>query len=315
MPGNAKKIALYCSYQLGKNLPGYVLFALKHLAETEFHVVLLTNQRELSDATYEFLADNDIELFLTQNRGFDFGMWRRYLQLQSNTGKATPNSDTPFNAIERLLLINDSIVYFQDNFKEFFRRAEESEADVVSLCSNTQFAPHLQSFFLYMKPAAFGAFYLHLFETREQENFYDAIRFLEVGLSEKFMEGDVHMESLFHTERDILFSYPEIIEQGAGFVKRKLLQRRFTRKEKIHFIRQGAFNALNMDYATIVKQAGLAPDFKEEWLPTRVSSKIRYKIDLLWENAYRKAAWPALRKAIKLKYKLLRKPLNGDEFK
>lgn len=55
MPGNAKKIALYCSYQLGKNLPGYVLFALKHLAETEFHVVLLTNQRELSDATYESL--------------------------------------------------------------------------------------------------------------------------------------------------------------------------------------------------------------------------------------------------------------------
>lgn len=315
MLNHSKKIALYSSFQLGKTLPGYVQFALKHLAETDFHVVLLTNNRELSDATYEFLADNDIELFLTENHGYDFGMWRRYLQLQVNTGKATPNSDIPFNAIERLLLINDSIVYFQNNFANFFRLAEESEADVVSLCSNTQFAPHLQSFFLYMKPSALGAFYMHIFETKEQENFYDAVRLLEVGLSERFMEGEVHMEALFHTNRDALFSYPELIEQGAGFIKRKLLQRRFTRKEKIHFIRQGAYNALNADYASLVKKAGLAPDFKEEWLPKRAVSKMRYKIDLLWENAYRKAAWPALRKAIKIKYKLLRKPLNGSEYK
>lgn len=315
MTNRSRKIALYSSFQLGNDLPGYVQFALKHLAKTDFHVVLLTNKRELSDATYEFLADNDIELFLTENRGYDFGMWRRYLQLQVNNSSVTQNSTIPFNSIERLLLINDSVVYFQNKFTEFFKLAEESEADAISLCSNTQFAPHLQSFFLYMKPAALGAFYMHIFETKEQQNFYDAVRLLEVGLSEKFMEGEVHMESLFHTERDALFSYPELIGQGAGFVKRKLLQCRFTRKEKIHFIRQGAYRALNADYASIVKKAGLAPDFKEEWLPTRITSRIRHNIDLLWEFAYRKAAWPMLRKAIKLKYKLLCKPLNGDEYK
>ena len=68
-----KKIALYASYQTGKDLPGYVRFALSHLARTDFHVVLLTNEREFSQESLEFIGDNDIELFLTQNHGFDFG--------------------------------------------------------------------------------------------------------------------------------------------------------------------------------------------------------------------------------------------------
>ena len=85
MQSSSKKIALYASYQTGEDLPGYVRFALKHLAETDFHIVLLTNERPLSEATYEFLSENRIELFLTRNHGFDFGMYRRYLQLQANS--------------------------------------------------------------------------------------------------------------------------------------------------------------------------------------------------------------------------------------
>ena len=112
-------------------------------------------------------------------------------------------------------------------FKEFFERAEKSNADVVSLTSNDEFAPHLQSFFLYMKPAALGVFFLHIFETPEQIEFYDVTRKLEVGLSEKFTEAEVLMESLYHTERPVFFAYDELISQGAGFIKRKLLERRF----------------------------------------------------------------------------------------
>ena len=52
------KVILYASYQTGENLPGYVQFALKHLAETDFTVVLLTNKRPLSAETMKFLEDN-----------------------------------------------------------------------------------------------------------------------------------------------------------------------------------------------------------------------------------------------------------------
>ncbi|WP_144063689.1 hypothetical protein [Fibrobacter sp. UWR2] len=309
-----KKIALYASYQTGKDLPGYVRFALRHLAATDFHVVLLTNDRELSEETYKFIADNDIELFLTQNHGFDFGMWHRYLKLKVNNPTAGVAQESMGN-LDRLLVLNDSIVYFQNNFEKFFAEAEKSTADVVSLTSSNEIYPHLQSFFLYMKQPALGAFFMHLFETPEQEDFLSTVRHMEVGLSEKFVEAEVRMEALYPTDGKALFSARELIEQGAGFIKRKLLQRRFNFDEKVYFIRMGAKDALNTDYAAIVKQAGLAHDFKEEWLPTAVDSPLRHKADLLWEGAFDKVGWPLLRTAIKTKYKLLGKPLEGDEYK
>lgn len=282
------KIALYASYQTGEEIPGYVRYALAHLAKTDFKVVLLTNERTLSQASYEFLADNNIELFLTQNHGFDFGMWKRYLHMQAISNSENEN-------IERLLLINDSVVYYQDKFEEYFEQAEKSHADVVSLTSNDEFAPHLQSFFLYMKPAALGVFFMHLFETPEQENFYDVTRRLEVALSEKFGEADVKMESLYHTERPVFFAYKELIEQGAGFVKRKLLQRRFSYEEKKHFVRYHAYDALNENYLALIKKAGFAPDFKEEWFPRPCENPIARAKDFVWEKAFQLVGFPAKR--------------------
>ena len=282
------KIALYASYQTGEEIPGYVRYALAHLAKTDFKVVLLTNERTLSQASYEFLADNNIELFLTQNHGFDFGMWKRYLHMQAISNSENEN-------IERLLLINDSVVYYQDKFEEYFEQAEKSHADVVSLTSNDEFAPHLQSFFLYMKPAALGVFFMHLFETPEQENFYDVTRRLEVALSEKFGEADVKMESLYHTERPVFFAYKELIEQGAGFIKRKLLQRRFDYEEKKHFVRYHAYDALNENYLALIKKAGFAADFKEEWFPKCNDTLVSRAKDFLWEKAFQVAGFPAKR--------------------
>ena len=309
-----KKIALYASYQTGKDLPGYVQFALSHLAKTDFHVVLLTNERELSQESYEFIADNDIELFLTQNHGFDFGMWHRYLKLKVNSPAAN-GTQSAMGSLDRLLVLNDSIVYFQDNFAKFFAEAEKSSADVVSLTSSDEIFPHLQSFFLYMKQPALGAFFMHLFETPEQSDFMSTVRHMEVGLSEKFVEAEVRMEAIYPTTGNPLFAFEDLVAQGAGFIKRKLLQRRFTFSEKKHFIRMGAKAALNTDYASLVRQAGLAPDFKEEWLPAPVDSGLHHKADLVWEGAFDKVGWPLLRTAIKAKYKLLHKPLEGDEYK
>lgn len=282
------KIALYASYQTGEEIPGYVRYALAHLAKTDFKVVLLTNERTLSQASYEFLADNNIELFLTQNHGFDFGMWKRYLHMQAISNSENEN-------IERLLLINDSVVYYQDKFEEYFEQAEKSHADVVSLTSNDEFAPHLQSFFLYMKPAALGVFFMHLFETPEQENFYDVTRRLEVALSEKFGQADVKMESLYHTERPVFFAYKELIEQGAGFVKRKLLQRRFSYEEKKHFVRYHAYDALNENYLALIKKAGFAPDFKAEWFPRPCENPVARAKDFVWEKAFQLVGFPAKR--------------------
>jgi lipopolysaccharide biosynthesis protein len=310
MPSN-DKIILYASYQTGETLPGYVRFALKHLAETDFAVVLLTNRRPLSAETLKFLEDNKIHLYLTENHGFDFGMWRRFLKDLANG-----YSDfASLNSITRLLLMNDSIVYYQNKFAEFIHHAECNSADVVSLTQNDEVRPHLQSFFLYIKQEALGAFYLHLLETPEQETFYEVVHRLEIGLSSIFEEAEVRTASLYSTQAPAMFAYPELIAQGAGFIKRKLLQRRFSFKEKVHFIRHKAYNALNADYRKMVIESGLAEDFKEKWLPKPFGGAIKKTADYLWQKPFEKIGWPLLRTAIKTKYRLLNKPLEGDEYK
>jgi hypothetical protein len=241
-------------------------------------------------------------------------MWHRYLQLKVQS-PASNGAQGAMGSLDRLLVLNDSIVYFQDNFEKFFAEAEKRDADVVSLTQSDEIAPHLQSFFLYMKQPALGAFFMHLFETPEQEDFASTVRLMEVGLSEKFAEAEVSMDSIYRTKEKPLFSSRELIEQGAGFIKRKLLQRRFTFSEKKYFIRMGFKNLLNVDYAGIIKGAGLAPDFNEAWIPTPVDSPLKHKADLVWEGAFDKVGWPLLRTAIKAKYKVLHKPLEGDEYK
>ena len=272
-----KRIALYASYQTGENLPGYVRFALQKLAATDFHVVLLTNRRELSSETRDFLEQSGIELFLTENHGFDFGMWRRYLQAQA--------AGESLASLERMLLINDSIVYYRNIFPQVFERAEKSTADVFSLIRNVEYTPHLQSFFLYMKQPALGAFYAHLFETPEQEQFYDVVRLLEMGLSRKFAEAEVVMDALYSPETTAIFAYPEFVKNGSGFIKRKLLQRRFTMKEKAFFARHRALYALNVDYASLIKNASVDSDFNLDWLPRPTESVARHVVDVVWEKA------------------------------
>lgn len=275
------KIVLYASYQTGPELPGYIRFALQHLSETPFRVVLLTNKRELSPDTLRFLEDHNIFLYLTENHGFDFGMWRRFLKDLANGN----SSFTTLSGISRLVLMNDSIVYYRNRFQEFFDRAERSDADVVSLTRSEEVRPHLQSFFLYLKPEALGAFYMHLLETPEQETFYDVVHRLEIGMARAFEDAEVRTEALYPTKKErVIFAYPELIAAGAGFIKRKLLQRNFSMKEKFSFIKHKASDMLNMDYHKLIIKSGFAPDFKEEWLPEPVIGKIHRAADCLWEK-------------------------------
>lgn len=236
-------------------------YALQALSASGFSVVYITNKRTLYVEALDFLKKYNIELFLTENRGFDFGMWKRYWQNVAPQKK---------DSWDRLCLMNDSIVYYKNLFSDFIKKAEESTASMVSLTSSHEFSYHLQSFFLYLKPAAIIEFEKHLKETKDPESFYDVVRTMEIGLSTRMLESGLALESLFKTRKNVLFSYVELIAEGAGFIKRKLLERRFTAKEKMHFLRHGGRKALYADYPKWIESNG-SPDtrFSLVWLPSR----------------------------------------------
>ena len=246
------KVILYASEQTGENLPGYVRFALKHLAETDFTVVLLTNKRPLSAETIKFLEDNEIKLYLTEGPEHAFAMWRSFLKDLAN-GRS---SLVEFNNITRLLLVNDTIVYFQNNFDKFIRHAESNPADAISLTQSDEIHPHLQSFFLYLKQEALGAFYLQLLETperipsKERPSIEEIHTDREISLARAFDEAEVQTASLYSTQQN-------------GFIPFKLLQKKFS------------------NYRKQVLDAGLAEDFDEEWLPKPIGYAAIQVIDSL----------------------------------
>ena len=155
---------------------------------------------------------------------------------------------------------------------------------------------------------------MHLLETPEQDSYYDVVHRLEIGMAGAFEDAEVRTEALYPTKRNVLFTYPELVTGGAGFIKRRTLQQRFSISEKAHFIRHRALTALNADYRKLIVESGLAEDFKEEWLPTPTDGALHRAADKLWENTFDKVGWPLLRKAIKTKYKLLGKKLEGEEY-
>lgn len=293
-PRPLRKI-LYASYQTGESLPGYVRYALEGLCRTGFSVVYLTNERDLDAASHAFLDANRIELFFTENRGYDFGMWKRYIQYTAKFRR---------EEWERLVLVNDSIVYFQNRFRTFFDAAEENVADVVSLTENDEIALHLQSFFLYMKWSAVAPFCRWLLAEPEGKNFYDTVRRLEVGSSEFLRGQGFSLAALFQTPKPVLFSYPELIRNRCGFVKRKLLEKRWTRAEVFHFWRNDAGNALSLNYIREIRERGFPDrDFKPEWL-LQFDKTLPGKIGEIFRFAYYRIRWELSKIAERVKSRI-----------
>ncbi len=242
-----KTKVLYASYVKGNNIPYYVRYALKALSALNISVVYLTNQRDLDVDAIDFLKQQNIELFLTENKGFDFGMWSRYLKSISLEEK---------KSWDRLCLINDSVIYYKNQFESFFSKAESMSADMASLTYSEELSFHLQSFFLYLKPSAMTVLYAHLEDVSESDSFYEVVRNMEIGLSTRMLRCGLKLESLFKTAQNVLFSYDELIKAKAGFIKRKLIERRFKPIEKFHFLRHGGVSALYANYYKMIQASG-----------------------------------------------------------
>lgn len=286
---------LYASFQTGESLPGYVRYALEGLCRTGFSVVYLTNERDLDASSHAFLDSNRIELFFTENRGYDFGMWKRYIQYTAKFRR---------EEWERLVLVNDSIVYFQNRFRSFFNSAEENSADVVSLTENDEYAPHLQSFFLYLKQAAVAPFCRRLLSEPEGVDFYDTVKRLEVGTSVFLREQGFSLSPIFRTESPVLFSYPDLIRKKCGFVKRKLLERRWTFGEACFFWNHGAGDALMLDYEKFIRVEGFPDsDFRLTWLAEPEKSIVQKAFVRIKFACYR-ICWKLFRLARRMKLKI-----------
>lgn len=255
-----KGLVLYAAFLEGDRLPPYVRYALKTISAQKFPVVLITTASDLWPEDMDFLNQHRITLFSTINRGFDFGMWGRYLHTLP---------DQTRDELDRLVLINDSVVYFRNVLPGFIDSAERQDADVIGLSSNNDYGYHLQSYFLYIKKAALPFVLDRITVNDVALDYWDTVITQEVGLSYALKENGFALAHLCSTKGPFDFSYEEFIRSGGGFIKRKLLEKRFSFGQALHFL-QRARHAYGLDYRNMILEHGsMDPSFSPAWLQTR----------------------------------------------
>ena len=168
----------------------------------------------------------------------------------------------------------------------------------------------MQSFFLYLKDSAISVFKSHLQETPLKENFEDTIQFFEIPFSEKLKKVGIQTFALFQTETDPIFSYRELIMQKCGFVKKRLLERRFSFEAQKHFWLHGKSKALYQNYSQLICTYGEKDvDFKRSYFPGySKSTGIRF-LEYIKGIAYRILAFFYFRFLKKYRDRFIRKAI------
>ena len=169
-----KSLCLFASYFTEQEIPYYITVYLKELKKQYKEVVFLTSQKKLSSESIQFLETENLTLFLTENKGFDFGQWYQAFQSLS------------IDNYEKIVLVNDSCILFKP-LDEFINWSTNNKADMQGITLSEALYPHLQSYFLVLNKKAIALTLEYFQKHKIKENISDVIHVYEVGLS-KFIQ-------------------------------------------------------------------------------------------------------------------------------
>ena len=138
----ARRLCLFAHYHQDAVVAEHVLRYLQALGAAGFTVLVLSTS-PLPDAECAKLRAVGAEIALRENRGMDFGGWiEACLEL------------FPIEA-ELLLLANDSVYAPLGDLPAFVETLVDTEADFYGALESLEVAPHLQSWFVLLRPAAY----------------------------------------------------------------------------------------------------------------------------------------------------------------
>ena len=139
---NARRLCFFAHYHPAAIVADYVLVYLRALAEAGFTVVVLSTA-DLPEAERVKLKAACATLIERENVGLDFGGWidafRRFSPIEA----------------ELLLLANDSVYGPLHDLGSFIDRLTAVPADFYGAVESRETGPHLQSWFLLLRPTAY----------------------------------------------------------------------------------------------------------------------------------------------------------------
>lgn len=221
----AQRLCLFAQYHQDAIVADHVVRYLRALADAGF-VVLVLSTSPLAPVECAKIRAAGAELILRDNRGMDFGGWiEACIRL------------FPIQA-ELLLLANDSVYAPVGDLTGFIHRLTAVDADFYGALETLEIAPHLQSWFVLLRPAAYrsDAFArLMLRPMVPTDSKLELVIRYEVGLTQALMQAGLRHHATFSLadRRGIASEIPynpahllwrELIEAGVPFLKVELLR-------------------------------------------------------------------------------------------
>jgi hypothetical protein len=192
------------------------------LLRSGYRVIISSSCQSPSELVFDESVCDQITVLRRPNVGYDFGSWA--------CGRAW-NPD--ISAAKYVVFLNDSMVGPFTPLNKLLSRFEESKADVYGLTDTSQFAYHLQSYFLGFRDGvllekALNRFWLGV---RHEASKQETIHRNEIGFSRLLRTQGYTTEVAFAYKRLVnpgenptIRGWEKLLAVGFPFVKREIIR-------------------------------------------------------------------------------------------
>lgn len=222
---DAARLCLFAHYHQDGWVAAHTLHYLRALRNAGFVTVVLSTAKLRPDALNDLRAVG-AEVILRENTGMDFGGWIeaciRFFPIKA----------------QLLLLANDSVYGPLTNLSSFIDHLLSHDADFYGAVESLEIAPHLQSWFILLRPEAYrsSAFSaLMCTPMQAMSNKLALVLKYEIGLSQALASAGLRYYAAFSFDEQQVIArrhpynpahilWREVIETGVPFLKVELLR-------------------------------------------------------------------------------------------
>jgi lipopolysaccharide biosynthesis protein len=210
-----KTIALLASHFEVDFIPPYLKTYLSELKKASDHVILIHTHNELPQAEKDWLLQNNIQLVVRANKGYDFASWYEAIQ----------SIDT--SNYSHYILANDSCLCIQP-LKPILQWYRLSNNAFSGLINSNERKPHIQSFFMMMNKKGIDVFMKSFDKYGYLEAKNELINKYEIGLTQMQKKAGNKMLSYLQVpssnkSNPMFHQTKHLIETGFPLVKRQLV--------------------------------------------------------------------------------------------
>ncbi|MDG5496673.1 rhamnan synthesis F family protein [Niveispirillum sp. BGYR6] len=184
----AKRIVVFNHFDCRGAIHEYVEFYLRELRQQGFSIIFTSNSPRFPERSVEKLKPLASIILWRRNVGYDFGAFKDGI------------AEIPdLQALDMLLITNDSMYGPLQDFAQVIKSAKADEADVWGITDSWDGRFHLQSYFLLFHPTAirsqaFAKFWGRLPYFRRKRW---VVRYGEIGLTPFFLSQGLRCKAIF----------------------------------------------------------------------------------------------------------------------